>query len=101
VDAFSLGLTYRSGDPNSPVRGTRNGELLTNQTTVIVDITIMTRWSGRQNTETHPSFPSAIRRWTWIVAVSLFFCPVASSCLEMETLPPSMRGQSPERLQPN
>jgi hypothetical protein len=42
VDAFSLGLTCRSGEPRSPVGGTINGKLLTNQTTVIVDITITT-----------------------------------------------------------
>jgi hypothetical protein len=42
VDAFSLGHPYRSGEPLSPVGGTINGKLLSNQTTVIVDITIKT-----------------------------------------------------------
>jgi hypothetical protein len=42
VDAFSLDLPYRSGEPLSPVDGTINGKLLTNQITVIVDITITT-----------------------------------------------------------
>jgi hypothetical protein len=42
VDAFSLGLPYRSGEPLSPVGETINGKLLTNQTTVIVDLSITT-----------------------------------------------------------
>jgi hypothetical protein len=42
VDAFSLGLLYRSGEPLSPLGGTINGKLLANQTTVFVDITITT-----------------------------------------------------------
>jgi hypothetical protein len=42
VDAFSLGRPYRSGEPLSPESGTINGKLLTNQTTVIVDITSTT-----------------------------------------------------------
>jgi hypothetical protein len=39
---FSLGLPYRSGEPLSPVGGTKKGKLLTNKTTVFVDITITT-----------------------------------------------------------
>jgi hypothetical protein len=42
VDALSLGLPYRSGEPLSPVGGTLKCKLLTNLTTVIVDITITT-----------------------------------------------------------
>jgi hypothetical protein len=42
VDAFSLGLLYRSGEPISRVGETIKGRLLTNQTTVSVDITITT-----------------------------------------------------------
>jgi hypothetical protein len=60
VDALSLGLTCRSGESLSPVGGTINGKLLTNQTTVIVGITILTHWSGRQNIPTPISVSSLL-----------------------------------------
>jgi Reverse transcriptase (RNA-dependent DNA polymerase) len=50
---YYLLSAYRSGESLSPVGGRIYGKLLTTQTTVIVDITLTTHWSGRQNTTQH------------------------------------------------